>query len=82
VSIGRVVQAERILLMAVPRLWSKSTNVSAGHNLFGSLRRDDFTGTIQQHYQKVEGLGLQAYLMAVAAQLTGVEVRSKTTRKG
>jgi len=22
--------------------------------------RDDFTGTIQQHYQKVEGLGLQA----------------------
>ena len=43
--------------------------------------RDDFTGTIQQHYQKVEGLGLQAYLMAVAAQLTGVEVRSKTTEK-
>src|SRR6267378_4338671 len=32
--------AERILLMAVPRLWSKSTKVSAGHNLFRISSRE------------------------------------------
>jgi len=33
-------RAERILLMAVPRLWSKSTKVSAGHNLFRISSRE------------------------------------------
>jgi hypothetical protein len=43
--------------------------------------RDDFTGTFQQHYQKVERLRLQADFVAFATQFAGVKVRCKRTEE-
>jgi len=53
--------------------------VSAGTTCPDLFARDDFTGTIQQHYQKVEGWACWTYGRRGA--ITGVEVRSKTTEK-
>jgi hypothetical protein len=41
------------------------------------LPGDNLARALEKHRQQIKGLGLQAYLMTVAAQLTGVEVCSK-----
>jgi len=64
--------------MAVPKLWSKSTNVSAGQSRFcSSSRVHDLAGMLEEHPKDPERLLLKFHLQAVLAQLTRAKVNLK-----
>ena len=64
--------------MAVPKLWSKSTNVSAGQSRFcSSSRVHDLAGMLEEHPKEPERLLLKFHLQAVLAQLTRAKVNLK-----
>jgi hypothetical protein len=57
------------------KLWSKSTNVSAGHKRVRSSSRGTISpGRFEQHGENLEGLLLQSHPDAIAAQFAREQI--------